>query len=98
MSLLEHPWAGWLALWHAGMSLAAALAVLVDKSRARRGGARVPESRLVVLSALGGWPGAWLAMLLVRHKTAKGAFQLKFAGAVLLWFALVAAVALAARR
>jgi uncharacterized membrane protein YsdA (DUF1294 family) len=40
---------------------------------------RVPESFLVLLGALGGWPGGLLGMSVFRHKTAKGMFKLKYA-------------------
>lgn len=47
------------------------------------------ESTLWWISALGGWPGGLLAILLFRHKSAKGSFQLKFAAAFLVWVALL---------
>ena len=70
---------------------AAALFVFaVDKWKARRGSWRVPEKTLALLGLLGGWPGAWLAMRLFRHKTRKRSFQVKLAVATLgnlaLWF------------
>lgn len=61
-----------------------------DKWRAGRGGGRVAESTLFWLSALGGWPGGLLGILIFRHKSAKGSFQLKFAAAVFVWAGLVA--------
>lgn len=51
-----------------------------DKARAgRRGARRVSESTLCWVCALGGWPGGLAGLLLFRHKSAKGTFQLKFA-------------------
>lgn len=47
----------------------------LDKWKARRGRWRVPESTLLVLAALGGSVGAWLAMQLFRHKTQKKKFR-----------------------
>lgn len=61
-----------------------------DKWRAGRGGNRVAEATLLWSSALGGWPGGLLGMILFRHKSAKGSFQLKFIAACLVWSALAA--------
>jgi uncharacterized membrane protein YsdA (DUF1294 family) len=63
----------------------------LDKWRAGRGGRRVAESSLFWVSALGGWPGGLLGLILFRHKSAKGSFQLKFAAAFFFWAALVVA-------
>ena len=55
---------------------------------------RTPESELLVIDLIGGWPGALLAQRLFRHKTAKRSFRAKFifvtalnilASVVLLW-------------
>lgn len=46
----------------------------LDKSRARRGGRRVPESTLFFLAFLGGSPGIMLAMRVFRHKTLHTSF------------------------
>ena len=61
-----------------------------DKWQAGRSGNRFAESTLLWASALGGWPGGLLGMLLFRHKSAKGSFQVKFIAAALLWSALAA--------
>lgn len=63
----------------------------VDKWRAGRSGNRIAEMTLVLLGALGGWPGGLLGMILFRHKTAKWTFQLKYALALIpfaaeIWF------------
>lgn len=60
-----------------------------DKWRAGRG-QRVAESSLLWSSALGGWPGGLLGMIVFRHKSAKPSFQWKFIGAMLVGLALVA--------
>ncbi|QAT49759.1 DUF1294 domain-containing protein [Caproiciproducens sp. NJN-50] len=57
------------------INLAAAAAVVLDKHRAKRHLWRVPESRLLLLSALGGSPAMLLTMLLIRHKTKHAKFM-----------------------
>ena len=49
-----------------------------DKTAATRGGWRVRESTLHVVSLLGGWPGAFLAQRVYHHKTRKQPFQTVF--------------------
>ena len=55
-----------------------------DKRRAKRGARRIPESTLLTLAAVGGSLGAWLAMLLFRHKTLHKRFSL---GVPMIFFA-----------
>lgn len=69
----------WFAVW----SVVSFLAFGFDKWRASRAGRRVPESVLVLLGALGGWPGGVLGMSVFRHKTAKWTFKLKYALALI---------------
>ena len=45
-----------------------------DKAQAERGGWRVRESTLVMLSSVGGLPGALAGRALFRHKTRKAGF------------------------
>jgi uncharacterized membrane protein YsdA (DUF1294 family) len=75
--------------WMIALSAWTFILFAFDKWRAGRGGKRVSEATLVWVSALGGWPGGLLAMILFRHKSAKGSFQLKFAAAVFGWAALL---------
>ena len=63
----------------------------LDKWRAGRGGRRVAESTLWWVSALGGWPGGLLGIIVFRHKSAKWSFLLMFAAAFLVWGTLVGA-------
>ncbi len=49
-----------------------------DKRRATRNEWRTPEKILHLCALLGGWPGAFLAQRLLRHKNAKIPFQIVF--------------------
>jgi len=55
-----------------------------DKSSARAGGWRTPESVLHLWDALGGWPGGLIAQQWFRHKNRKPEFQFVF------WLTVVA--------
>jgi uncharacterized membrane protein YsdA (DUF1294 family) len=69
------------------MSLACFIVYALDKSAARKGERRTPESTLLILGLFGGWPGAVLAQQWLRHKTVKQPFRQLF------WFTIVANVA-----
>jgi uncharacterized membrane protein YsdA (DUF1294 family) len=56
-----------------------------DKRRAREGEWRVSEARLHLLELLGGWPGAFMAQRILRHKCSKGTYQAIFWLIVLLY-------------
>ena len=71
-------------VWFLALNLCALALYAWDKHAAARGRRRVPEARLHLLALLGGWPGAWLAQRLFRHKTRKAAFQRRFAACVAL--------------
>jgi uncharacterized membrane protein YsdA (DUF1294 family)/cold shock CspA family protein len=49
-----------------------------DKSRAERGAQRTPETSLHFIAIAGGWPGAWIAQRVFRHKSKKAEFQTAF--------------------
>ena len=68
--------AAWIASAAAALASAVAfVAYAIDKRAARRRGARrVPERALHLIALAGGWPGAWLARGLLRHKTRKAGF------------------------
>ncbi len=51
---------------------------------------RVPERTLLVVSLLGGWPGAWWASQTFRHKTHKRSFRIQFWIAVAMNVAIIA--------
>jgi len=57
---------------------AAFVAYALDKSAARNGRWRTPESTLHMFALIGGWPGALAAQRLLRHKSRKKSFQLIF--------------------
>jgi uncharacterized membrane protein YsdA (DUF1294 family) len=49
-----------------------------DKNAAERGDRRTPENTLHLLALLGGWPSAFLAQRIFRHKSSKTRFQIIF--------------------
>lgn len=67
-----------LAGFYAVLSGATFCVYAIDKTAARRGARRTPESTLHLASLLGGWPGALLAQQWLRHKSAKGEFLVVF--------------------
>ncbi|MEM8834477.1 MAG: DUF1294 domain-containing protein [Planctomycetota bacterium] len=80
--------------WYLLASLASVLVLGFDKLAAKRGWRRVPEKRLHLISLLGGWPGAWIAHNLWRHKRQKGSYLWRFWAVVTLhvvvWGVIVA--------
>jgi uncharacterized membrane protein YsdA (DUF1294 family) len=71
------------AIWFITFGAVTFLAFGFDKWRARRSGQRVSELTLVMLGALGGWPGGLFGMIVFRHKTAKWTFKFKYALALI---------------
>lgn len=67
-----------LAGWYVCASLATFVVYALDKRAARTGRRRTPERTLLLLGLVGGWPGGLLAQTLVRHKSAKTSFLIKF--------------------
>lgn len=62
----------------------------VDKYRAgHHRKSRISEVHLLASSALGGWVGGLLGMILFRHKTAKSSFKFKFLLAFAIWAGLL---------
>ena len=47
----------------------------IDKHAAMHNQWRVAEKHLHLLSLAGGWPGAWIAQSVLRHKNRKREFQ-----------------------
>ena len=78
----------WAALLYAGASALCFAFYAIDKAAARTGRDRIPESMLLALGFVGGWPGAIVAQQMFRHKTVKRLFRLRF------WSSVVANMAL----
>jgi uncharacterized membrane protein YsdA (DUF1294 family) len=72
-----------VAVWFTVLNAATFIAFGFDKWRASRSKRRVSEFSLVLLGALGGWPGGLLGLNVFRHKTAKLTFKLKYALALI---------------
>lgn len=68
----------WLVVLYTGMSVLCFAVYALDKSAARAGRRRVPESTLLLLGLAGGWPGGALAQQWLRHKNRKQSFLTPF--------------------
>lgn len=62
----------------AALNLGVFILYAVDKRRAARGAFRIPEWVLHLGELLGGWPAAYLAQRLLRHKSSKFTYLLVF--------------------
>lgn len=60
------------------LNAATFFAYWLDKDAARRQARRTPENTLHLMALLGGWPGAWLAQQVLRHKSVKASFRRVF--------------------
>ena len=78
----------WLSLLYAGASALSFALYAVDKAAAIDKRDRIPESMLLWLGFVGGWPGAIVAQQVLRHKTGKLTFRIRF------WLSVAANVAL----
>lgn len=74
----SHRLPGWIWAWHAAASLLCFALYAADKSAARAGRWRTPESTLLTVGLIGGWPGGLAAQHLLRHKSAKPSFRAAF--------------------
>ncbi len=63
-----------IAAYVVGFGLITFLMYSYDKLQAIRGGRRVPEPALLLLSLVGGALGGWAGMLIWRHKTRHASF------------------------
>ena len=75
--ILWHP-STWFVGVYAALSVVTFLVYQGDKSAAKAGAWRTPESTLHALALAGGWPGALLAQQWLRHKSIKGPFRFGF--------------------
>jgi uncharacterized membrane protein YsdA (DUF1294 family) len=76
------------ALWRSGapavfavcatVNAATFLAYRLDKRRAETRGRRLPEAWLHFLEFAGGWPAAFLAQRILRHKNSRTGYQVVF--------------------
>jgi uncharacterized membrane protein YsdA (DUF1294 family)/cold shock CspA family protein len=77
--LLWAVWASLLPWWIVPASFVLNLLTFwmywVDKHAAQTSQWRTPENTLQFLALAGGWPGAWLAQQVLRHKSSKQSFQ-----------------------
>jgi len=61
-----------------GLSAITFVVYALDKHAAQTGRWRTPESTLHLLELAGGWPGAWVAQQLLRHKSRKPGYRAVF--------------------
>jgi uncharacterized membrane protein YsdA (DUF1294 family) len=70
---------GWaLAGWTALISAFTYWTYRADKKKARAKEWRESEATLHLMELIGGWPGAFLAQRILRHKASKGPYQFFF--------------------
>ena len=67
-----------ILIGYALMSVVAFGLYWTDKRRAVRGEWRVSEATLHAVALFGGWPGAWVAQRVLRHKWRKTRFAVVF--------------------
>jgi uncharacterized membrane protein YsdA (DUF1294 family) len=67
----------WLALYY-GASIITYGVYAGDKAAAQNARRRTPELTLHLMSLVGGWPGALIAQVLLRHKTRKPSFLIGY--------------------
>ena len=79
---------GWLFV----INLATAAAYASDKLAARRGDRRIRERTLWLLCLAGGFVGAWIVFLGMRHKTRKQSFWIVQSIATVAWLAIIVVV------
>lgn len=86
-----------IAIWILVASGLTAMLYAWDKRAAIKGNPRVAECTLLAWSLVGGWPGGLCASQLVRHKTQKISFRIKFAICVALNVVLITGIVMMSR-
>ena len=74
------------------VSVIGAVVCIYDKLAAQRGWKRVPERTLFFWALVGGGPGVYLTMLLIRHKTLHRSFMLGIPAIMLLQIVILIGV------
>ena len=69
---------GYAGVWVAVMSISTYVMYASDKHQARVKGWRDSESSMHFMELLGGWPGAFFAQRMLRHKSTKGTYQFTY--------------------
>ena len=72
----------WIALYY-GASIITYGCYSRDKTAAQNAGRRTSEATLHLMSLVGGWPGALIAQVVLRHKTRKPSFLVGY------WFTVI---------
>ena len=54
------------------------LLIFIDKYQSKKQLRRIPENQLFLLALLGGWFLGIIGMKLIRHKTSKKSFKIKY--------------------
>ena len=84
---------GWvLVAYIAGVNVVTFAMYAWDKRSATRNRRRVPERSLLTASLLGGSPAAVVAGRMLRHKTVKRSFRIRFALVVVIQLAVIGLV------
>ncbi len=68
----------WVAVLYVAMSAIAAATYALDKYRAQKAKWRISEGTLHLMEFAGGWPGAFAAQRILRHKNRKLSFQVTY--------------------
>ena len=83
---MKNPYFTFIVILVCVTSLISIYTTIYDKKMAKKGGWRVPEAALLLLSALGGSLAMYITMLLIRHKIMLGIpIIMVFQAVLLLW-------------